>query len=282
MRVARYWAYGEITATAPDGVEEHRALWRGSDVSEDEARAEVARALEAAAERVRAGREKHEAGWYDYAESTRPEPLIEDLRNDEGERIAAVTLNRYGASIINTARVPFIDVDLPERGGGGGLARLFGRRKPAGDPQSEAIERLDAWVRERPARSARVYRTAAGLRYLLPATEMDPSGEEARALMERLGADERYANLCRVQGCYRARLSPKPWRIGVPSPLNMRYGREPKETGDWNETYERACAGYAVCELAAELGGAPPTPAGERVIEMHDAATKVGSGLALA
>ncbi len=282
MRVARYWAYGSVSAKGPDGRLHHRSLWRGSDESEAAARAAVDRALAEAAARVSAGREQGENGWYEYAESTRPEPMADEFIGDDGERIAAVTLNRYGATIINTARVPFIDVDLPEQGGTGGLSRLFGRKKAASDPRAEAVARLDAWVRERSGRSARVYRTAAGLRYLLPATEMDPSGEEARALMERLGADERYANLCRVQGCYRARLSPKPWRIGVPSPTNMKYGCDATGLDEWNERYQRACAGHAVCELSAELGGAPPTPAGERVTDLHDSATGVGTGLPLA
>lgn len=281
MRVARYWAYGETSATTPDGEAIHRSLWRGSDVSEAAAKAEADRALAALARRIGSGEAIQD--WYAYAESTRPEPLVEEIIGEDGQRAAAVTINRYGATILNTARVPFVDVDLVRPRAPGALARLFGKKPPINDPQSDAIEKLAAWVRERARRTARVYRTAAGLRYLLPATELDPMGEEVVSLMARLGADPRYANLCRVQRCYRARLSPKPWRIGVGGPPgHIKYGRDLAPFDEWSRAYEHASMRCAVCELVTAIGHAPPTPDAARVLDLHDAATRVGSGLPLA
>jgi hypothetical protein len=109
MRVARFWAYAETSATAPDGEKVYRSLWRGSDVSEAAAETEVDRALTEIASTVRAGTDKD---WYAYAESTRPEPLVSEIVRVDGTRAAAITLNRNGVTVLNTDRVPFVDVDL--------------------------------------------------------------------------------------------------------------------------------------------------------------------------
>jgi hypothetical protein len=276
MRVARFWAFGSTSATAPDGEEVHRSIWRGSDQSEAAAQAEVDRALARVEQSIRAGTAE---GWYAYADSTRPEPLVEEMQDEHGVRIAAVTIGRFGATILNTTLVPFVDVDLggPKRSG-----RLFGRKKQV-DPAEEKIGLLQGWVAERSGRSARIYRTAAGLRYLLPSMQMDPTSQETHELMERLGADPLYAKLCRAQGCYRARLSPKPWRLGVGGPPgHIKYGRDAATFLDWNEAYTNACANHAVCELVTTIGEAPPTADAAHVIDLHDAATGVGSGLPLA
>lgn len=280
MRVARYWAYAETSATAPDGERVHRSLWRGSDLSEADAKAAADRALADVAATVRAGTAKD---WYAYAESTRPEPLVDEVMSADGTRAAAVTINRYGATILNTARVPFVDVDLVRNRTGGGLGRFFGKKPPAPDPAAEQIAKLETWVGERSGRAARVYRTAAGLRYLLPATELDPASDETRSLLERLGTDPRYTNLCRVQRCYRARLSPKPWRLGVGGPPgHIKYGRDAAQFAEWDEAYREASMRHAVCDLLTTIGAAPPTDDAARVLDLHDAATGVGSGLPLA
>ncbi|MBK7403167.1 MAG: hypothetical protein IPJ41_00695 [Phycisphaerales bacterium] len=278
MRVARFWAYGQVSVETPDGGDEHRALWRGSDLSPAAAEAELDRALGELARRLRTGEAMRD--WYRYADLTRPEPLVEDIIGADGTRTAAVTINRYGATILNTARVPFVDVDFPRPRA---FARWFGRKAGPPDPSDELIKKLRAWVGEDRGRSGRVYRTAAGLRYLLPATEIDPSGDEAAGLLRRFGADKCYANLCRAQRCYRARLSPKPWRMGLGRPPGrISYGSDPGPIEPWSRHYEQESARFAVCRLVETLGDAPPTPDAARVLELHDAATGVGSTRPLA
>jgi hypothetical protein len=150
-------------------------------------------------------------------------------------------------------------------------------------PGAKQIALLEAWVGESQRRTARVYRTAAGLRYLLPATELDPTSDEVRELFKRLKADPCYARLCRVQECYRARLSPKPWRIGVGNPPGViKYGTDAANFMQWNDAYQKASMQHAVCKLLTTLGTAPPTEDAARVIDLHDAATGVGSELPLA
>ena len=65
--------------------------------------------------------------------------------------------------------------------------------------------------------AARVYRTAAGFRVLVQADGLEPRSDcrRFRALEKALDVDIRYVDLCHAQGCWRARLTPKPERALV-------------------------------------------------------------------
>lgn len=58
-----------------------------------------------------------------------------------------------------------------------------------------------------------VYRTSAGFRLIVQGKGFTPGSPETRKLMRRFGADYLYATLCDAQKCFRARLTPKPYRI---------------------------------------------------------------------
>lgn len=125
MIIARYWGAAEAEVQGPD-----RAylltIRRGSDISLEDAQQ---RAEEAAAEigaRCEAGQEPPDS----YAYSTRqlPEPILEEIHNAEGERVGAITINRFGCEVLNTSRLAFLDIDLvpSKKRSGGLLSRLFG------------------------------------------------------------------------------------------------------------------------------------------------------------
>lgn len=281
MRVARFWARAQAEK---DGYA--RGAWGGSDASLEDAQAIAdERAQKMVAEVLAA--DDPGLHHYEYQRHDLPEPIVQDLHDAAGERIAAITINRYGANVLNTARLVFVDVDLatPQRGGGL-LGRLFGRKTPPTDPTHEAIERLRAWARQNTSHGARVYRTAAGLRYLLTQPSMAPDGADTNRLMEQLGADPLYARLCRAQRSFRARLSPKPWRIGVRGTPKLSFEKladASAEVNAWLRTYEQACGGYAVCELVDEVGHTrPPDDDTARLISLHDDLAGVGSGRPLA
>jgi hypothetical protein len=108
-----------------------------------------------------------------------------------------VTVNVYGALVINAASALFADVDLVDD--------ELRDNEPVPDE-------IGALVVRRADLGFRVYRTRAGWRYLCTTRLFDPSSEETRELLEELGADPKYVLLCRVQNTFRARLTPKPWR----------------------------------------------------------------------
>jgi hypothetical protein len=103
--------------------------------------------------------------------------------------------------------------------------------------------------------------------------------------MRATGADPAYAKLCKVQGSFRARLTPKPWRCGSSTPP----GRHPRSDADlrarfaeWLGDYERASSRYATCRFVETVGSDSPTSETRPLIEWHDKMARSGETLPLA
>lgn len=283
MRVAQFWARAE----AQEG-RLGRSAWASSDTSQEEARLRAQEKAHALLTQVVESDDSiiHQ---YMYQQREMPEPIVQEMHGSDGSRIAAVTINRYGAQVLNTATLVFVDVDLAPvqtQPHGGLFGRLFGRKAPAGDPMEQSLERLRAWARQNPSHGARVYRTAAGLRYLLTHPALQPDGGDTHRLMEQLGADPLYALLCRSQQSFRARLSPKPWRIGVSGTPKLSYEKLENPSAEaraWMRRYEDASRGFAVCSLIEVVGQTrPPDDNTARLISLHDDLAGVGKSLPLA
>src|SRR5512145_202336 len=107
MHVPYYWAKAEHRFD-PEG--EHRvAAWRWSDTSELEAAAAArARVAELVAAIV-AGRHPARA---DYTDRPMREERLETHPEVGSDPYAIVTRNAQGASVLNAARVPFLDLDF--------------------------------------------------------------------------------------------------------------------------------------------------------------------------
>jgi hypothetical protein len=195
---------------------------------------------------------------YAYAVDRRLEPIVETLAHG-GIAAARVTVNSYGALVVNARAVLFSDVDT----------------RPSDDAEDDpaandrAAARLNAVVAADPRLGFRVYRTRNGWRYLCTSQLYDPAGDDTRALLEALGADAKYVLLCRVQKCFRARLTPKPWRIGhrfsEVGPLQSVSRRR-------LESYLRKAAPFASARFAAAIGQTEvmPDPEVRLVIDYHD------------
>ncbi|HEX6749839.1 MAG TPA: hypothetical protein VF092_21280 [Longimicrobium sp.] len=156
---------------------------------------------------------------------------------------------------------------------------------PSSDPASASIERLRRFVATKPEWRVRVYRTAAGLRYLVTHATFSPTDAEVRSTLAALGADPQYIRLCQVQKSFRARLTPKPWRIGVRNPpVGFPYEgpAEEQEMREWVARYDSASAGRATCRFVEEIGGGVEHPDIAPIRALHDEQTKAASGLPLA
>src|SRR5262249_50664718 len=98
-------------------------------------------------------------------------------------------------------------------------------------------------------------------------------------------ADPLYVRLTRAQACFRARLTPKPWRIGLPEPrVQWPWAGAEAERAfqSWEARYRAASAGHAVCAFGATVGNSAIGPALAAVVESHDRETGAASGLPLA
>jgi hypothetical protein len=242
----------------------------------------VAEALEIAQRRVQAlladPRPIRGPGGY-YPRVPLREMILDEVLLD-GEQALVITRNRYGAEILNTDRVLIADVDLPE------LADVAEPPEPLA-----VLERLGAvadWAGARPELGVIVYRTASGLRVFVTGVAEPATSSEGQRILAELGADPLYRELCRTHGTFRARLTPKPWRLprmGLPGyawyrwPHASRWAQ--REYRRWLERYEAATNGYAVCRLLASHGP-PPSGFEARIIERHDDRTGVLSALPLA
>ncbi len=291
MHFPKYWGRGNWTGREPDGREVCRAVWRSSDESVEHAEAlarEAARNLGHAVERG-------EDADYPYLDREMREPVLRELSTGDPACAAVITRTSNGCEVLNAASVMFVDVDVPGRGvrgGSGGLiawlSSLFSGKPaepapepPGGDAQ---IETLVRWQAANPEWTFRVYRTYAGLRYLVTHGLHDPVSERTHAALTALGCDPRYKQLCKVQKSFRARLTPKPWRCDCARPP-LRFPYEDKYQGHmdrWVEKYLRAAEGSAVCHFVQTVGRHTTHPAVARVIAEHDACTKADSNLPLA
>jgi len=290
MRFAKFWAKASAHGAAADGRELDLVCWRSSDRSADDARAAARTAVDEIAARVQASGEPPDR--YAYGERLLREEVVRTL-DGSADAAAVVSRNSFGCLVLNTTRAMFVDVDLPEerpaaRSGGSWLGRLFGRSAPPPPPEHPAarsLARLESWVKTKPGVGFRIYRTAAGLRYLATSGLYEPGSSESEGVLEVLGSDPLYVRLCRVQKSFRARLTPKPWRCDmVPPPSRWPHESAEHEAAfrDWLASYDAACAPYAACAYVSTVGEERVHPEVEPILRVHDEASRAASGLPLA
>lgn len=227
---------------------------------------------------------------------------------------AVISRNSYGALCLNTADVFFADVDFetsPRPGLGfyvfvtlavfavflgwwfqsgiafsiGALVAVFGTAALArklsagllrlqGGVEKKAMTRIERVSKRHPELHLRVYRTPLGLRVLLMNDTYAAASEQAQRLLRELGSDPVYMEMCLNQQCFRARVSPKPWRIGlsrmtVTGVWPVSADRLPARQA-WVSAYERKAGHYASCRFLCDMGARKVSPRAEQVRRVHD------------
>jgi len=313
MLIPRYWSRAESQATTPTGKRIQFHVWRGSRTDTAEADALARDAVERIAARIQRGEGFPER--YAYGDRPLREEVVRELPGGtDSAPDAAITRNSYGALVLNAARVFFIDVDVeptppaPQPSSLWSMAdKLLGRSAkdalPAslrtmaegilgpssasapGDPAGGPLERLRGWIAARPDWRVRVYRTHSGMRYLVTHALFSPTEGESLTVMRALGADPQYVRLCAAQKSFRARLTPKPWRVGMENPPARFPYESPEDESamrQWEARYARASEKFASAALVEELGGGSEHPDAAPLVRLHDEHTRAGSGLPLA
>lgn len=325
MLIPQFWAEGRAHADR-DGRSFTVRRFGWSDISPADAQAMAdARAAEAL-ERVLSGenlRRREAKVPYNGADGL---PIREEIVARYGDTI--ITRNSYGARCLNTPNVLFADIDFPppfsppvgcsivalllaagaviqwlaESPGwavGLGIAAVLaalpivvwvGRAswRERGDREAAARAHLGRFVEDHPDWNLRVYRTPAGLRLLATHRPFDPGDPVVRAFFGEMGADKTYVRMCLNQQCFRARVSPKPWRIGIDRHIHPRPGVwpvRPERLPDrqaWVEAYEAAAAGFAACEFVEAVGGGVTHPELAAVVKLHDDLCRATRGLPIA
>lgn len=219
---------------------------------------------------------------YLYSDVPLREEIIKSF-GDQQQPYAVITRNSYGCQVLNTSRVLFADVDLPPEQVFPSLkqlilgiaATLFGAPvKSNSESESDRIlGEIGEFVKESPGLGMRVYRTAAGFRCIETTREYDPVSEETGELLEYLGSDPLYAKLCNVQECFRARLTPKCWRLGFEKP-SARFpwanDAEEKAMLAWEKQYQELSTGFSTCEFIKSFGSDVMHPNVAPIVHLHD------------
>lgn len=134
---------------------------------------------------------------------------------------------------------------------------------------------------------ATVYETPRGLRVLMLHATYDPRSEATQQLLRALSTDPAYLQMCALQACFRARVSGKPWRMGVrhivPNPGIWPVHPDRRDRRErWIAEYEAAAAGYAACRFLEDLGDGPVHPHCAEVQRLHDELSGARSGKPIA
>jgi hypothetical protein len=152
----------------------------------------------------------------------------------------------------------------------------------SGGIERKALARIKKVSRENAELHFRLYRTPLGYRVLLMNETYCPANDSALKLLKDLQSDSIYIQMCKNQNCFRARVSPKPWRIGIQR-LKPRPGVWPIKEGrmgerrDWVRMYESKAKNYASCHYLMKLGSDKVATKAEFVRQIHDDLCKVSN-----
>lgn len=268
MHFPTHWVRESHQAHDRNGKPVTRTAYGWSTVSDAEAsrvgRERARRAVEFA---ISGSTQRNE---YGYGVDPAREELVDTL-DVGGLPIAAITRNRYGALVLNTQRVLFADID--QRPTGGWIKRLFSKAPLAGDAMMETMRN---WQATRPRHGLRVYQTAAGFRVLFVEAQHAATDEATTTILRSMNADPLYVALCRRQGCFRARLTPKPWRCdaGLPG-ITFPYVDDEHERAQrsWEVQYAQRTSDYATCRLIGTIGSDARDPVVTAIVSLHDKRT---------
>ncbi len=257
MKLYKYWTTEKQTILI-DGNRQEITCYGGSNVSVEDARVKAQEKAQKIQRKI-AG-EKH---------------LFEDYESEIREEIlqviddhSAITRNRYGARVLNVERMMILDIDKPKPTGG-----LF-KKKDIRPPKEQIFEMVKNLATTKYNQCAfRIYETYQGARVIVLGKEFDPRHSETKKMMDEFNCDPLYTMLCIKQGCYRARLTPKPSRMKFRS-YKVKYPREGDdgEFQRWVSEYEGMSRSFSVCKLIEQVGASHYVT---DVVQLHDDVTGV-------
>ncbi len=324
MIVPQFWAEGRLRDRVNDRqVTIRRFGW--SDESQQAAQAHADQRAREAMDRVRSGAQVERRDLKRAYNGSEGVPIREEIISRIGPTV--ITRNGYGALCLNTPNVLFADIDFEWGPSGYSIAGWMGimlcgavamgwfwdwkigvasgllswllgyaiavgierlRIAVVGRPEEVARRRVEAFLRSHPEWRVRLYQTPAGLRVLALHRTFDPQESAVAECFAALGTDPIYVRMCQRQNCFRARLTPKPWRVGIGHHMKPRPGVWPinpermPERQAWIAEYERASASYASCRFIADLGTTAIHPDAADVLRLHDEMCQSESDLPLA
>lgn len=146
-----------------------------------------------------------------------------------------ISRNGYGALIYNTKNILIADVDISYLQEDSHLKYKDNYIKYFKGLESSRKEGLI------------LYETHSGFRVVMVDRIADPTSEYSRELLGLLLSDKVYSACCETQKCYRARLTPKPFRVGLRGLDKILIFMDTKST--WISNYEYHSKQFGVCKF---------------------------------
>lgn len=266
MKFYSYWVK-ETAILQVNGEPQKSTCFGGSNISLEDARLNAREKLQKVQARINGAPVQVE----EYQVSIREE-IIHVIDNQN-----IITRNRYGALILNSENTCFVDIDEPKLSF---WQSLFGRGKLS---KKELIIRMIENKAAKPPLDAlnyRIYETHSGIRLIISGKPLPPSSAESKTLLKTFNSDWLYQILCAKQDCYRARLTPKPYRIKCKA-HRVIFPRDEEQQSQlelWVKTYEQHAAKFGVCKFVKQIGDEIPN----KIIKLHDSETGAYKSIKLA
>ena len=262
MKVFQFWVKEEQHTENDEGFNYDLRCWGGSNESVEDA-SQVAQSK--LANLIKKVQSREFPDDYGYGAEIR-ETLIEEIHDTHGNLIAAVTRNRYGALVLNVQQLFIADIDTEPLG----CAGIFTSAKKMRQKQMDRITDFAQTHREL---GIRLYETNAGFRLFITNQAIPTSDPKAKEFLTKLNSDYLYQILCFKQECYRARLTPKPWRLELNGPACTLLDMNDEEWevfNAWLKEYETKSQGRSVCRLINTWGSESMSDDIAKIIELHD------------
>ena len=139
------------------------------------------------------------------------------------------------------------------------------------------MQYIEEFSTKNPDWNLRVYRTPAGLRIMVLHDVFQPNDPSVEEFFDSVNSDPQYVWMCKRQECFRARVSPKPWRVlssDVEQKLDQGVWPVPEEwigeRNEWVTQYEKASKGYASCRFERHIGSDIVHEKCEKLRIVHD------------
>ena len=153
--------------------------------------------------------------------------------------------------------------------------------------EERALNKIRKFSKKNQDWRLRIYRTPHGYRVMVMHTCFSANDEEVYRFFDAVGTDPYYVKMCQNRQCFRARVSPKPWRMHMDR-IASGSGVWPvkperlKARQQWVRQYEHETRKFSACAYIESVGSKHLDPTAERVRAIHDDYSQAGRSLPLA
>ena len=265
MKCYKFWAH-ETKHISIDGELTPITLTAGSNISKEDASANASKFAAVIEANVNNRTYRH-----DSYEVTIREHVVKEIDSNN-----IITINRYGAQVLNTTKYTVLDIDHYSAHP---IMKLFGVLSE--NTKDNMLAKFKQRITRYPefGESFRIYETCKGIR-VIGKQYVDPQTKRFLKTMRSLGVDPLYSILCKKQNCYRVRLTPKPYRMKIATiKIKAPWDCETDFYETWQKQYAEASNAYSVAKLREVIGR---DFWDDPIVFLHDQTTRMRSTSPLA